>query len=71
MPHLTWPLRRDGATPNMDTVRPAQAHPPVTLLRKTLGTAEAEALRRRGPQEESVPILGPSQPQKQTEGRRK
>lgn len=71
MPRLTWPLRRDGATPNRDAVRPAQAHPPMTLLRKTLGAAEAEALRRRGPQEESVAILGPSQPQKQTEGRRK
>lgn len=56
----------------MDAVRPAQTHPPMTLLlRQTLEAAEAEALRRWGPQEESVAILGPSPPQKQTEGRRK
>lgn len=71
MPLLTWLLCWDGATLNMDAVRPAQAHPPMTLLRKTLEAAEAEALRRWGPQEEFVAILRPSQPQKQTEGRRK
>lgn len=59
-PHSIWTQRG-----------PAHAQPPMTLFPKALEPAEAEAPLRWGRQEESVAFLGPSQPQKQTEGRRK